>query len=168
MRLCAEITFQAAACGRRVGVGAAKSSKTQIGLSCLASVLPPLGSQGWASQGHAQSSFHTPAAFLFRLKTMLKIVIIRKKTSKAMRTLPFPDSRGSSRLSRQPQDSAVQVPSTCTDKEPPRLPRGKEASPHSWSHHVKMYCIKIGFQGLGAGAWSESQCHPRPAPHTLG
>lgn len=107
-------------------MGAAKSSKTQIGLSCLASVLPPLGSQGWASQGHAQSSFHTPVAFLFRLKTMLKIVIIRKKTSKAMRTLPFPDSRGSSRLSRQLKTAQYRFPQPAQLENHPGCPEGRK------------------------------------------
>lgn len=80
VRLCAEITFQAAACGRRGRVGAVKSSKTQIGPILTGLCASALNSQGWASQEHAQRSFNVPAAFLFKLKTMLKIVIMRKKT----------------------------------------------------------------------------------------
>jgi hypothetical protein len=136
-------------------------------------VLPPLHSQGWASWEHAQRSFTILAAVLFRLKTMLKIVIIGEKTVRPCEPFHFltaggaldsADTLKTNQYRFSPQPAQLENPF----REPPRLPQGKEARPHSWFHCARMHWTKVGFQGLEAGVWSESDRLAPLPPTTLG
>lgn len=136
-------------------------------------MLPPLHSQGWASWEHAQRSFTILAAVLFRLKTMLKIVIIGEKTVRPCEPFHFltaggaldsADTLKTNQYRFSPQPAQLENPF----REPPRLPQGKEARPHSWFHCARMHWTKVGFQGLEAGVWSESDRLAPLPPTTLG